>query len=254
MGQRASGRAPPGDAEPPLPPVTEALRATPLLSRLDEAALARVAARAVRLRLDEGQLLFSQGDAAERFYLVEQGQMRLFRLAADGAEKVIEIVSAGQTFAEALVFLALPRYPVGAAALAPSRLVSIDGRDFAAMLRGSADTCFVVLGALSQRLRGLIGEIDTLTLHTAKSRVARYLLANCPPPGTALALDVRKAVLASRLSIQPETFSRVIGQLRDGGLIAIDGHRLTLIDRPALIEVADLGDLGDLVNLTPRPR
>jgi len=37
------------------------------------------------------------------------------------------------------------------------------------------DTCFLLLGGLSQRLRGLIGEIDNLTLHTATSRLARYL-------------------------------------------------------------------------------
>lgn len=219
------------------------LRQTPLLSRLSDEQLERIAHQAVRLRLDEGQLLFSQGDPAERFYLVEQGQMRLFRLAPDGAEKVIEIVSAGQTFAEALTFLDLPRYPVCAAALAPTRLLSIDGRDFAAMLRGSVDTCFVVLGALSQRLRGLIGEIDTLTLHNARSRVVRYLLHHCPPPRTELALDIRKAVLASRLSIQPETFSRVIRQLSDDGLIEVDGHRIGLRDRAALIRIAEPGDL-----------
>lgn len=222
----------------------EALRQTPLLSRLAEAELQRIARHAVRLRLDEGQLLFSQGDPAERFYLVEQGQMRLFRLSPDGAEKVIEIVSPGQTFAEALTFLALPRYPVCAAALAPTRLISIDARDFAAMLRESVDTCFVVLGALSQRLRGLISDIDTLTLHNARSRVTRYLLARCPAPRTTLALDVRKAVLASRLSIQPETFSRVIRQLSDDGLIGIDGHRISLLDRAALTAVAEPGDLA----------
>lgn len=222
-----------------------ALAATPLLAGLERAHLQRIADRAVRLRLDEGQLLFRQGEPAARFYLVEQGQMRLFRLSPDGAEKVIEIVSAGQTFAEALTFLHLPRYPVCAAALASTQLIAIDAADFAAMLRDSVDTCFVVLGALSQRLRGLIGEIDTLTLHTAKSRVARYLLANCPSPQQTLSLDVRKAVLASRLSIQPETLSRVLRQLSDDGLIDIDGHRITLRQREPLVAIAEIGDLAE---------
>jgi CRP-like cAMP-binding protein len=214
------------------------LRNAPLLSRLTDEQLERVRKRAVPRRLDEGELLFAQGAAAERFYLVQSGQMRLFRLAPDGSEKVIEIVSPGQTFAEALMFLEAPRYPVSAAALAPTRLIGIDAADFAAMLRGSMDTCFVVMGALSQRLRALIGEIDELTLHSAKGRVARWLLARCPADRRALVLDVPKGVLASRLSIQPETFSRVAKQLATDGVIEVQGAHITVLDREALARVA----------------
>lgn len=224
----------------------DALRTTPLLSRLSDVELQRVTAHALRQSLDEGQWLFSQGDPAKRFYLVQSGQIRLFRLSPEGAEKVIEIVSPGQTFAEALMFLNAPRYPVCAAALGPAEVIAIDARDFAAMLRESVDTCFVVMGALSQRLRGLIGEIDNLTLHTAKSRVARYLLAHCPEDRRAFALDVRKGVLASRLSVKPETFSRVVKQLTQDGIIEVHGAHITILDRDALTGLAELADTAEL--------
>lgn len=227
----------------------DALRTTALLSRLSEAQLERVASHAVRHTLEEGQWLFSQGDPAKRFYLLQTGQIRLFRLSPEGAEKVIEIVSPGQTFAEALMFLNAPRYPVCAAALGPAQVIAIDARDFAAMLRESVDTCFVVLGALSQRLRGLIGEIDNLTLHTAKSRVARYLIAHCPEDRRAFELDVRKGVLASRLSVKPETFSRVIKQLTQDGIIEVHGAHITILDRDALSELAELADGAELGTL-----
>ena len=224
----------------------EALCTAPLLSGLSDENLERVSARAVRQVLEEGQWLFSQGDQARRFYLVHKGQIRLFRLSPDGAEKVIEIVSPGQTFAEALMFLNAPRYPVCAAALEPTEVIAIDAHDFAAMLRDSVDTCFAVLGALSQRLRGLIGEIDNLTLHTAKSRVARYLLSHCPEDRRALELDVRKGVLASRLSVKPETFSRVFKQLIDERAISVYGAHITILDRDALTAMADLADGTEL--------
>ncbi len=226
----------------------ETLRRAPLLSRLDLAQLARVSEHTVRVKLSADQLLFSQGDAAERFYLLLQGQMRLYRLSPEGAEKVIEIVSPGQTFAEALMFLSAPRYPVCAAALGPSELLAIDAKNFAAMLRESVDTCFVVLGALSQRLRGLIGEIDDLTLHTATSRVARYLAAKLVPGRDALELDVRKGVLASRLSVQPETFSRVLKSLTAQGIIRMRGAQVDILDVPALMRIAELED-----RLSPGP-
>jgi CRP/FNR family transcriptional regulator, dissimilatory nitrate respiration regulator len=231
----------------------EELRSGFLLSRLTPEQLDRVSRHALRVKLDEGQWLFSQGDPAERFYLVQKGQIRLFRLSPEGAEKVIEIVSPGQTFAEALMFLNAPRYPVCAAALEASELIAIDARDFAAMLRDSVDTCFLLLGELSQRLRGLIGEIDNLTLHTATSRVARYLLTKLPSDRRALELDVRKGVLASRLSVKPETFSRVIKNLSDNAVIEVHGSHFTILDRKGLEEIADLANTQELVALPCNP-
>jgi CRP-like cAMP-binding protein len=230
----------------------DALRNTPLLSQLTDEQLQRVATHAVRRQLHEGEWLFAQGDPAARFYLVEAGQIRLFRLAADGGEKIIEIVSPGQTFAEALMFMRAPRYPVSAAALEPTTLFALDANDFAAMLRESVDTCFVVLAALSQRLRALIGEIDDLTLHTARSRVARYLLSHCPRDRRALTLEVTKAVLASRLSIKPETFSRVIKQLTIEGVLEVRGGHITIHDRDALERAGEWqGDLDQRASLSP---
>lgn len=226
--------------------MVELLRRAPLLSGLSREHLERVAATAVPLHLDEGQWLFSQGDPARRFYFVDQGQLRLFRLSPEGAEKIIEIVSPGQTFAEALMFLKAPRYPVCAAALEQTALIGIDAAPFAAMLRESVDTCFVVMGALSQRLRGLIGEIDNLTLHTAKSRVARYLLTRVPADRPDFALEVPKGVLASRLSITPETFSRVIRQLTQDGIVAVQGAQVTITDRAGLTALAELAATAEL--------
>jgi CRP-like cAMP-binding protein len=224
----------------------ELLRRAPLLSGLGREQLERVAATAVAIHLDEGQWLFSQGDPSRRFFVVHQGHVRLFRLSPEGTEKIIEIVAPGQTFAEALMFLNAPRYPVCAAALEPADLVGVDARAFAAMLRESVDTCFVVMGALSQRLRSLIGEIDNLTLHNAKSRVARYLLAHVTADRNGFDLDVPKGVLASRLSVTPETFSRVIKQLTLNRIVSVQGPHVTISDRSALTELAELEDTREL--------
>jgi CRP-like cAMP-binding protein len=240
-----------GDGQSEVAMIKE-LRGTLLLSRLSNEQLQRVARRAARLRLDEGQALFSQGDTADRFYLVIRGRMRLFRLSPDGAEKIIEVVEPGQTFAEALMFLDTPRYPVCAAALGKVELISIDARDFARMLRDSVDTCFIMLGALSQRLRSLVREIDNLALHSATCRFARYLLTHRLADGQALELDlaVRKGVIASCLSIKPETFSRIEKDLSKRGVIVVDGQHVIIKNLAAL---EDLADLGDAWELTPLP-
>lgn len=218
----------------------EDLRRSFLFADLSEAQLQRIAQHAVRVQLDEGDALFQQGDPAKRFYLVRSGQIKLFRLSPAGNEKVVDIVMPGGTFAEALMFLDRPHYPVGAQALQRSEVISIDAVDFAEMLRGSVETCFVMMGSMSQRLRGLVREIDELSLHSATCRVAAYLVKQAPPQAESFELPVAKQIVASRLSVKPETFSRIIKNLSDGGVIQVAGSRVTIRDRAALNTAAEI--------------
>ncbi|MFP4247016.1 MAG: Crp/Fnr family transcriptional regulator [Halochromatium sp.] len=219
------------------------LRQAPLLAPLSDEEIGRLRARAQIRRLKAGQWLFAQDDPAEHFFFVHSGQIRLFRLSAEGEEKIIELIGPGQTFAEALMFMGTGRYPVCAAALSSSELLAIDAADFAAMLRDSPDTCFALLGGLSQRLHALIAEIDNLALHSASVRFARWLLAELPADADELTLAWPKATLASRLTIKPETWSRITRRLSDQGVMTVSGQQIRVHDRCALRRLGELDDL-----------
>ena len=211
-----------------------------LFARLDDAQLERVVSGAVRLRLDADQAIFEQGDAATRFYFVVTGQIKLFRLSPAGNEKIIDIVAPGQTFAEALMFLDSPRYPVGAQALSASELISVSAPTYAQILRESGKLCFQLLGDMSQRLRALVREIDELSLHSATCRVAAYLYELSSPKDDHFDLPVAKQVIASRLSVKPETFSRIIKILHASGVISVSGAHVTVHDHQGLAKAANL--------------
>ena len=211
-----------------------------LFARLTDAQLDRVATHAAYIHLDEGEMLFRQNDPAGRFYLLLSGQVKLFLLGPGGGEKVIEIVTPFSTFAEALMFLDHPTFPVGAQALQRAEIVSIDAVDFTNMLRESIDTCFMLMGDMSQRLRGLIREIDDLSLSSATCRVAGYLLARAEHEGVGFNLDIPKQTLASRLSVQPETFSRIVRHLSNQGVLAMKGSRVEITDRDRLQQIANV--------------
>lgn len=72
-----------------------------------------------------GELLIRQGQPAERFFLVLKGRVKLYRISADGQEKVVEIIQAGQTFAEAVMFMQRSEYPVCAETLETVQLIRL---------------------------------------------------------------------------------------------------------------------------------
>jgi CRP-like cAMP-binding protein len=105
------------------------------------------------------------------------------------------------------------------------------------MLRESVDTCFLLMGAMSFRLRGLIREIDALSLDTGTVRTVSYLLRHAPPDDAHFELEIAKSVIASRLSVKPETFSRILKNLHEREIVSIDGRKVTIHDRDAMISI-----------------
>ena len=215
----------------------DALNQSHLFSGLSDSQLQQIYQRSHITELEEGESLFFQGDDVICFYLVVSGRIKLFRVSPGGKEKVVEIIERGHTFAEALMFMDQPHYPVNATALAASRVIAIDCKNFKSMLRDSIDTCFILMGQMSFRLRGLIQEIDTLSLNTGTVRIVSYLLQNAPEDNDDFELKIAKSVIASRLSVKPETFSRILKNLHESKILTINGRRVTIHDRDALISI-----------------
>lgn len=215
-----------------------------LFAGLDETQLQAVLKDMGSVTLQKGEGVFAQGDPARRFYLVRQGQIKLFRLSPDGNEKVIELIRPGQTFAEALIFMAEPvKYPVHAEAVEDTELLSFDNAGFKALLRESVDTCFRLMASMSVRLHKQINEIDRLTLHSATHRLVTYLLQELPDDVVAspqVRLTTAKSVIASRLSIQPETLSRILARLSRKGYLEVHGTNIILHDIRALQALVEL--------------
>jgi len=224
----------------------EQLKNNWLFARLTPEQLERVSSHAEYLHFEEGGRLFEQGDQARRFFLVLSGQIKLFRLSPDGNEKVIEIFGPGSTFAEALMFREHPSYPVCASALTDSKVIALNSKDFVAMLRESIDSCFLLMADMSQRLHGLIKEIDDLSLQSGTRRVASYLINLAGEGGDNFELDIPKGVMASRLSLKPETFSRIIRNLHDRKILTVTRKHISIHNRMKLQAIADASELCKL--------
>ncbi len=185
------------------------------------------------IELAEGDILFEYRQPARDFYMLTRGQTKLARISPDGHEKIIDLISPGNTFAEAIVFSGQKVYPVTATAMMDSQVLSFDIASYAEILHRSTEACFAIMAHMSRRLHWYIGEIDRLTLHGATFRVACYLLDQVPDThlvSSEVRLETPKYAIASRLSITPETLSRSFAKLSRDGLIAVQDNAVTLND------------------------
>jgi CRP-like cAMP-binding protein len=190
--------------------------------------------------LENGQLLFSRSQPARHFYLVLEGQINLVVSSRSGEEKIVDILGPGNSFAEAVMFMEATVYPLSAVAAGPSTVARFVNQDYLAQLRGSPDTCLRMLADLSRRLHMRIRDIEYLTLESALHRLVRLIESRLPPPCEGpceITLTESRQELASRLSMKPETLSRLLRQLSDCGAIVVQGRLLQVPDRNVLGEI-----------------
>jgi len=205
----------------------------PMFSEMNAAELDRVAAATVPLYFEKGESSVQCGDPCTGFHLVVYGQVKLGFTSPQGAEKVVEIVRPGQSFGEALMFLDKP-YIVFAQAIADSMLLHVAKQTVFEEL--GRDPLFArrMLSGLSRRLHGLVRDVEAYTLRSGHDRIIGYLLADVQEGAESGAAEVHltpgKSVIASRLNMTPEHFSRILHELAADGLIEVNGRAVRIPD------------------------
>ncbi|MEQ1529238.1 MAG: Crp/Fnr family transcriptional regulator [Methylococcales bacterium] len=219
------------------------LRTHFLFAILSDEQFARLQSSINSVVLIADQHLFHFDEQARDFFLLRSGLIQLYRLSPGGEEKVIEIIQPGQTFAEAVMFLKSNAYPVSCKAVSDCELWRIDMAVFRGILQESNDLCLHLLGNMSRRLHGAIQDIEQLTLQNASMRVIQLLLQSAPDHSALcyqVAWETPKQILASRLSVRPETFSRILQQLSRKGLIAVNGKTIEVLHAGQLRKELDM--------------
>ena len=203
----------------------DAIRRHYLFSGLEESVFDELVTSIAVEAFEKGATLFHRGDKASNFYLVESGQIELSLISADGQKKVVEVVSHDRTFAEAVLFMRETRYPVTAEALTDSTVLRIPNQNYLDLLCNNPDACMRLLSDVSRHLHARVREIERLTIQNARSRLSSYLIDHIVESNddeATVRLDLPRHVIASRLSITPETLSRLLRAMSEDGILTID--------------------------------
>lgn len=215
------------------------LSVLPLFTDLSRTELERLALGCQLRRLARGEPIFRVGEPCEEFHVTVTGQVKLFAISPAGQEKVIELVGPGNSFAEALMFTGKP-YIVNAQALTDTLLLTVKKEAVVGEIERDPRFAMRMLAGISRRLHGLVHDVEAYALHSGMQRVIGYLLRDQIVEDCAtgevvtVSLPVSKATIASRLSLTPEYFSRVLHDLEAAGLVRIDKRDVHILDPKAL--------------------
>lgn len=210
------------------------LRSHHLFEPLSEEQMEELMNSSQLLNFAKGSALFRQGEPSSSFYFVISGSVKVYRLTADGQEKVFDVIGSRQTIAEAMLLMDTPDYIASAEALEPTQLYRLPSSVYMRLLQSNNRLAFALLGRLSGRLQQRLNEIETLSLKNSTHRVVRYLLnqlGQSQETVSSFNLPMAKQLIAGHLSIQPETFSRVIRRLIDEQVISQNGRQINILNR-----------------------
>jgi CRP/FNR family transcriptional regulator, dissimilatory nitrate respiration regulator len=215
--------------------IRDYLASLPLFSEIALDEMDRIAAHTTEMQVLSGDMVFRQGDPSTGIHLLVSGQVKLSLLSPSGNEKVVQLVDPGHSFGEALMFLEKP-YIVSAQALNNSLLLHVAKEAVFEQIERNPRFARTMLAGLSRRLHLLMKDVESYSQRSATQRLIGYLLRDdddAAPSASvprSITLPTYKGIIASRLNLSQEHFSRTLRELTEKGLIQVSGRVITVLD------------------------
>jgi len=187
---------------------------------------------------DRGQTVLSEGEAAEGFFVLVQGKVKIFKLSTEGKEQILHFVGQGESFGEVPMFSG-GRFPANAETIEKSRIFFFPRAAFLDLIGADPTLAMNMLAELSKRLRQMTRLVEELSLKEVPSRLAAYILyLSSENESDDVGLDITKGQLASLLGTIPETLSRILGKMSAQEVISVQARKLKILDRTILEDLA----------------
>ncbi len=151
----------------------------------------------------KGSAVYWQGDTAERLYYLKKGRVKIYMTSENGAEKTLRVQSDGGVFGEAAFFDGRPRVS-SAKVLEKSEIVAVSREILSAHIQKHPEFAFSLMQALSERVRLLTAQVDSMAFLQADRRIARFLVEavqDRPPCISCTDEELGTLVGASRVTV-----------------------------------------------------
>lgn len=214
------------------------IREVALFDGIGRERLNALATKVARRPFRPGELIIGEEDPARAFYVVLSGKVKLYKSSAEGKEQTLYVLGPGEPFGLCTAF-AVESFPVSAMALEEGSLLVIPGPVIEEIAGQEPSLLLSIIRVLSRRLKESMALVDSLSLMEIPQRLATYLLSLKPgAAGESVTLPITHRELAKILGATPEALSRAIRKMTNEGLLRAEGRGIHLLDRPALVRLA----------------
>jgi CRP/FNR family transcriptional regulator len=187
-----------------------------------EAHLNRLAEQTRVDHFERDAAIFLQGNACDRVWLLREGRVKIVHQEEDGREVILEMVSPGELFGGAVIFL--PQHPATAKAIEPAETLSFSSQVFTRLLNEQPRVAIKLIQMLGQRLRSVM-DLHILAGERVERRMAHILLklsdrvGRLETEGVLLTIPLSRQDLADMAGTTLETAIRTMSRFRAQGLL-----------------------------------
>ncbi|EPX78566.1 Crp/Fnr family transcriptional regulator [Litoreibacter arenae] len=198
-----------------------------LLRNLPDRVVDALLSDAVSHQYSRAETVFLQGEKAQFIHIVVDGWVKLYRVAPNGNEAIVNVFTRSHSFGEAVSFKN-GDYPVSAEAVTDCTLLLLPARSLVAMMKEEPDLCIAALASTFQHLHEMVSHLEQIKARTGAQRVADFLLdlSNCETGSCMVTLPYDKILIAGRLGMKPESLSRAFAKLQKVGVKIARNHAM----------------------------
>lgn len=222
--------------------LAEALTAQSLFADCEEAELSDIIARAQVRAFRPGQMLMNQGDHGSTLFILLKGLARVSMVAANGREIILDYAEPGHVLGE-IAFLDGGERTASVEVIEPLEALVLTQGAFSDIIGKHKGLALRLLKAMARRLRQNNAVIEADRAYTSGPRLARFLLRLMMGEGAGeqnqLKIALSQGELGNFAGMSREQINRQLSAWAENGIVAMRGGRVTILDREALVDVAE---------------
>ena len=216
----------------------EFLRRVPYFSDLSPAELESTKGFIFEKTVDRAEIVLLEGESAENLYFVASGVVKVFKTSIEGKEQILSIVRPGESFNDVPIFDG-GLNPVSAQAMGPVLLYGIKRTDIETVVKDHPQIALNIIKVLTSRVRHLVSLVADLSFKHVVGRVAKILNEHISDE-MSRGPRLTQQEMAAMAGTAREVVGRSLKELEEIGAIKLDRHRIVIIDKESLQNIAGM--------------
>ncbi len=216
-----------------------ALRRVPFFAVLPTDELKALASHCVVRHVAKDEMLVAEGDSCDGLFVIQEGAIKLFKMAENGREQILVIERAGSTVGDLPLFDG-GSFPASAVAVEDSTLLFLPKREFLDLCRHNSEVAFTVIRTLAWRFRYLTSLVEELSLKEVSHRLARFLRDRAlrhgvrTRRGIEFPLEETNQEIGAEIGTVRDLVSRNLRRFVDRGILRLELRKVIILDMAEL--------------------